>query len=265
MSRARRHLHRLLPAVGSASLLFAAPALAQPEPPPVEQALSSGVRGRIVDADTGEPIPDVIITVVGRRARAITADDGTDQLDLPRGTDTLRFAGDLYQRQRLRGVVVRARGITTVDLRLGEEEIEEVVVIAPPDTGSAAVQTVRRRKRATVSDAISSEQISRSADSNASDAAKRMVGATIQDGRYVVLRGLGGRYSLTLLNGVPLPSPDPDVPAAPLDLFPASLLANLTVNKTFSPDMPASFAGGALSIETRSFPSKFTLKIRGGL
>lgn len=275
MSRA---LHRSLCSSIALSLtaLAIAPAHAQPdtpspppdepgEPAPREDDLASGVRGRIVDADTGLPISDVIVTVVGNPARAITDADGVYQLALPRGTYTLRFAGDLYQRQRVRGVIVRARGITTVELRFAEDEIEEVVVVAPPDTGSDAVQVVRRRKRATVSDAISAEQIQRSADSNASDAAKRMVGATIQDGRYVVLRGLGGRYSLTLLNGVPLPSPDPDVPAAPLDLFPAALLANLTVTKTFSPDMPGNFAGGALSIETRSFPAKFTLKVKGGL
>jgi len=250
----------------------AAPAQAQPTdtppvaPPPSPGAeLASGVRGRIVDSDTGAPLADIRVTVVGQAAATTTDAAGTYQLALPRGTYTLRYAGDFYQRQRVRGVTVRAGGITQVDLRLSEEELEEVVVTAPPDATTDAVQVVRRRKRATVSDAISAEQIQRSADSSASDAAKRMVGATIQDNRYVVLRGLGGRYSLTLLNGVPLPSPDPDVPAAPLDLFPAALLANLTVTKTFSPDMPGNFAGGALSIETRSFPTRFTLKVKGGL
>src|SRR5262249_18982740 len=72
------------------------------------------------------------------------------------------------------------------------------------------------------------------------------------------------RYSIALLNGVPIPSPDPDLPTAPLDIFPAALLANLNVAKTFSPDMPGNFAGGALMIETRDFPTKFTLKLRVG-
>ncbi|HMG55689.1 MAG TPA: TonB-dependent receptor plug domain-containing protein, partial [Kofleriaceae bacterium] len=116
-----------------------------------------------------------------------------------------------------------------------------------------------------MSDAISAQQIARSPDSNAADAAKRMVAATIQDNRYIVIRGLGGRYSTTLLNGVPLPSPDPDVPAAPLDLFPASLITNLTVNKTFAPDMPGNFAGGALGIETRSYPTKLLFRAKVGV
>lgn len=242
----------------------------EPEPP-IEEAppipvpvVKTGVTGTIVDSDTGEPLADVLIEVVDSDETSVTDQHGKFSLRLDPGTYTLRVAGELYQRHRIRGVVVR-RGLTEVNVKLSAEAIEEVIVIAPPDTASDAVQVVRRRKRATVSDAISAEQISRSPDSNASDAAKRMVGATIQDGRYVVIRGLGGRYSLTLLNGVPLPSPDPDVPAAPLDLFPAALLANLTVTKTFSPDAPANFAGGALSIETRSFPSKFTLKVKSGL
>lgn len=236
----------------------------EPAPEPDRARPTTGITGSIVDSQTGEPIADVVIEVVGSDEVGITDARGRFDLRLRPGTYTLRIAGELHQRHRVRGVVVR-RGVTQLDIKLSSQAIEEIVVTAPPDTATEAVQVVRRRKRATVSDAISAEQMSRSPDSSASDAAKRMVGATIQDGKYVVIRGLGGRYSLTLLNGVPLPSPDPDVPAAPLDLFPAALLANLTVTKTFSPDTPANFAGGALSIETRSFPSKFTLKLRTGV
>jgi outer membrane receptor protein involved in Fe transport len=237
----------------------------QPEVEQEPARPTTGIIGTIRDASTGEPLADVLIEVVGNPDEVgVTDAKGRYDLRLKPGTYTIRIAGELHQRHRVRGIVVR-RGVTQVDIKLSAEAVEEVVVVAPPDTATEATQVVRRRKRATVSDAISAEQISRSPDSSASDAAKRMVGATIQDGRYVVIRGLGGRYSLTLLNGVPLPSPDPDVPAAPLDLFPAALLANLTVTKTFSPDTPANFAGGALSIETRSFPSKFTLKLRTGI
>ena len=97
-----------------------------------------------------------------------------------------------------------------------EETIEVYDTI---DTRKSSAVLAERRAAATVSDAISAGQISRSPDSNASDAAKRMVAATIQDNRYIVMRGLGGRYSLTLLNGVPLPSPNPDVPSAPLEQY----------------------------------------------
>ena len=88
-----------------------------------------------------------------------------------------------------------------------------------------------------------------------------MVSVTILDGKYVVLRGLEGRYVQTLLNGVVLPSPEPDRNAVPLDLFPTALLANLTVIKSYSAELPGQFGGGALLIETNSYPEQFELKV----
>jgi outer membrane receptor protein involved in Fe transport len=85
------------------------------------------------------------------------------------------------------------------------------------------------------------------------------VGASIVGGQYLFARGLGGRYTNVRLNGVPLPSTDPDLPGFQLDLFPASLLSALTITKTFSPDMPGDFAGGSLNVETRGFPESFKL------
>lgn len=83
-------------------------------------------------------------------------------------------------------------------------------------------------------DSIGAQEIARTPDSSAGDAVKRVPSATIVDGKYVFLRGLGGRYALTLLNGTQMPSPEPDEPSVPLDLFPVSLLANLNVLKTDS-------------------------------
>ena len=111
-------------------------------------------------------------------------------------------------------------------------------------------------------DAVSAQEISRSPDSSAGDAVKRVVSATVVGGRYVFVRGLGGRYSTTLLNGVVLPSPDPDSSAVPLDLFPAALVANLTVVKSYTPDLPGAFAGGDLVIQTNSYPTDFELKVK---
>src|SRR5690606_5585661 len=75
------------------------------------------------------------------------------------------------------------------------------------------------------------------------------------------IRGLGGRYTLVLLNGVQLPSTDPDVPSVDLDLFPTSVIENLHITKAFQPDLPGNFAGGALDIRTVRFPREFTFEI----
>jgi len=236
-------------------------------PKPSEAPLSADkgrISGVVVDAKTSEPVIEAQVSVVGTKWKTRTDVDGRYTLTLPAGSYELRVWYELYQARRISQIVVEAGQNVTVDVQLGSDQsaVQEVVVTARADSTSDAVQLLRRRRAATVGDAISAEQIARSPDSNASDAAKRIVAATVQDNRYIVIRGLGGRYSLALLNGVQLPSPDPDVPAAPLDLFPAALLANLNVAKSFSPDMPGNFAGGAISLESRSFPSKFTFKAR---
>ena len=224
------------------------------------------VRGTVVDGQTGEGLIEAQITVVKTGKKVLTDIDGNYRVNLPPGVYDLRIFAELRPARRIANVKVQKGKVTHIDVALGSGDekvaVQEVEVVAAPDIATEAVQVVRRQKSAVVSDGISAQQIARSPDTSASDSIKRVVAATVQDNRYVVIRGLGGRYSATLLNGVGLPSPDPDTPAAPLDLFPAALLANLTVAKSFSPDMPGNFAGGILLIETRDFPSKFTLTLR---
>jgi hypothetical protein len=239
------------------------------DPPAPAPAPVATIHGRVLDASTQEGLPAAAIRVLGARSQSLAAElDGTYTLTLEPGTYTLVFSTPEYVDQR-RTVTVAGAQTVALELALAPAprsgKAETIEVYSAIDTRKDSAVLAERRAAATVSDAISAQQIARSPDSNASDAAKRVVAATIQDNRYIVIRGLGGRYSTTLLNGVPLPSPDPDVPAAPLDLFPAALVTNLTVHKTFAPDMPGNFAGGALGIETRSYPTRFLFKARLGL
>ena len=228
------------------------------------------LHGQILDADSQLGLAAATIHVVGPDGpHEVTAElDGSYTLNLAPGSYTLEASTADYVAQR-RTITITAAQPLTLDLALAPTPrtgtTETIEIYSAIDTGKDAAVLAERRSSATVSDAISAQQIARSPDSNAADAAKRMVAATIQDNRYVVIRGLGGRYSTTLLNGVPLPSPDPDVPAAPLDLFPAALVTNLTVHKTFAPDMPGNFAGGALGIETRMYPTSFLFKAKLGV
>lgn len=143
-----------------------------------------------------------------------------------------------------------------------EDAVMEVVVEAEADLSRAAVQMERRRRAPVVMDAVSGEEMSKTPDSSAADAMKRVVGASIVEGKYIVVRGFGGRYNATLLHKVVVPSPEPDLPAVPLDLFPSSLLASMSVAKTATPDLPASFAGGTLLLDTRQYPKEFKFDLR---
>ena len=245
-------------------------ATAEPAPEPPAAVEPGVISGHVLDQETQVGMPGVSIHVTGTSGEQTIGSeiDGGFNIKLPPGSYTIEFATpDRVTQSKTvtlaAGQTVPLELVLAIEVKVGKSETIEVV--GTIDTHKASAVLAERRAAATVSDAVSAEQISRSPDSNASDAAKRMVAATIQDNRYIVIRGLGGRYSTTLLNGVPLPSPDPDIPAAPLDLFPAGLITNLTVHKTFSPDLPGNFAGGALGIETRSYPTKFQLKAKIGM
>lgn len=212
--------------------------------------------GVVVDAQTAEGVFDAQVAVVGRKEVATADIDGRFRLELPPGTYSLRVFYELYSARRVQNIVVAAGGIERVDVALAADEgaVETVEIEATPDRSSREAQLVLRRNAPRMGDALSAQEIARTPDKNAADAAKRIVGATIVSDRYLFVRGLGDRYTNAQLNGATLPSPEPDRQAVPLDLFPAVALSDLTVTKTFTPDIPGDFAGGSLSITTREPP-----------
>ncbi|MCP3099137.1 TonB-dependent receptor [Myxococcus sp. K15C18031901] len=225
----------------------------------------TGIFGKVVDETSKEGLIEATVKVVtGADKQVLTDLDGHYKVALPPGKYDLRVFYDVYQGRRITGVVVTQGKATQLDVALSADvgAVQEVVVEARADRRAEGALLQERKKAAAVSDAISAQEISRTPDSSASDAVKRVVSATVVDGRYVLLRGLGGRYSTTLLNGALLPSPEPDEPSVPLDLFPTSLLANLNVVKSYTADLPGSFGGGTLLIETNTYPSQFEFKPR---
>ena len=139
--------------------------------------------------------------------------------------------------------------------------IEEVVVQASRLKGSASAVIDERKNQAFVADILGADQISRTGDGDAAAALRRVTGLTLVDGKFIYVRGLGERYSSTQLNGATVPSPDPTRTVIPLDLFPAEIIESLSVQKSFSPSMPASFGGGNVDIRLKTIPSDFVLTV----
>ncbi|HZI02857.1 MAG TPA: carboxypeptidase regulatory-like domain-containing protein, partial [Archangium sp.] len=183
----------------------------------------TGIYGQVTDAQTKETLIEATVKLVtGGQKSVLTDIDGNYRLALPPGKYDLRVFYDVYEGRRITGVIVEQGKATKLDVQLSADAgaVQEVVVEARADRRAEGAILQERKKAAAVSDAISSQEIARTPDSNASDAVKRVVSATVVGGRYVLLRGLGGRYSTTLLNGAILPSPEPDEQAVPLDIFP---------------------------------------------
>jgi outer membrane receptor protein involved in Fe transport len=229
----------------------------------------TGVQGQVVSRKPKKVLPDAPVLAKGKEdgklRSTITDERGRYRLYLPPGKYTLRSYYDLYHGARWDDIAVTRGKLSRVNFILDpisekDAGVEEQEVVYLADTSSEAAQLNIRKETVSVQDAISAEEISRAGDSTASGAVKRVVGVTIDDDGRVIIRGLGGKYNRTLLNGIPIPGVDPDVPSVKLDIFPADIVSNLAVVKTPVPDLPGNFAGGLLLIETSSFPQDFLLK-----
>ena len=128
-------------------------------------------------------------------------------------------------------------------------ELDEVVVL-----GRYIPQP--NRESSEVAAFLTAEDLQRTGDSSAAAALTRVTGLTVVEGRFIYVRGLGERYSSALLNGSPLPSPEPLQRVVPLDLFPSNILEGVTVQKTYSSNFPGEFGGGIIDLRTISAPSE---------
>ncbi len=146
-----------------------------------------------------------------------------------------------------------------------ESTIEEVVTTGSRLQGSAAAVVQERKNQAFVADILGAEQLSRSGDSDAASALRRVTGLTLVDGKFIYVRGLGERYSSARINGASIPSPDLTRNVIPLDIIPSTIIESMAVQKVFSPSMPAAFGGGNIDIRTRSLPDDFVFSVEAGV
>ncbi|MGQ0712206.1 MAG: TonB-dependent receptor domain-containing protein [Gemmatimonadaceae bacterium] len=222
------------------------------------QTLAGRIVGRIVDAETGRGIPDAGIQVVGTTMGSVSGVEGRYSLPMiPAGTVTIQVRLLGYQPKTVTGLQLDTGATLEQDISLSPAtvQLETQVVTADVERGSVNAALDAQRNAIGIVNAITSEQIQKSPDGDAAQAVQRVSGVTVQDGKYVYVRGLGERYTTASLNGARIPSPEPEKRLVPLDLFPAGLLQTVTTSKTFTPDQPGDFSGASLEIRTREFPA----------
>ncbi len=234
-----------------------APGVGDPEAPAaaVDAGPTATLGGQVVDAD-GAPVAGAEVFVRGRAEAARTDAAGRFALTLP--ADARVDLSVVHPRYRAGKVADAPVGGPALTVRLVAKglSLDDFVVTAPFVEGGIAGLTAERRASGDVVDVVGAEQMSRAGDSDAASALKRVTGLTIVGGRYIYVRGMGERYASTLLNGAALPSPEPERRVVPLDLFPTGVLGAVVVQKTWSPDLPAEFGGGAVLLRTRRVPEE---------
>lgn len=146
---------------------------------------------------------------------------------------------------------------------------EEVEVSVPGGGGEIVVTGTRDRNVVKSSDQVisvlSTAEIARTGEGNIAGALARVTGLSVVGSGYVYVRGLGDRYSLALLNGSPLPSPEPLKRVVPLDLFPSGVISSSVVQKSYSVNFPGEFGGGVINLTTKSVPKDAFLTVGGSI
>ena len=214
--------------------------------------------GRIFNTKN-EPIAGVSVQIVDGMGTSTNV-EGRYSLDLVQGKKyVIEFSGVGYTTKKVSDVEVGA-GI--------DNELDIVLEVATQSLGGITVVATSRRQESTaallnfqknntsLSSGIAADFIKRTPDKNTGEILRRVSGASIQDNKYVIIRGLSDRYNQALINDALMPSSEPDKKAFSFDIIPSAMVDNIIINKTATPDLPGEFAGGLIQINTKDIPTK---------
>jgi len=227
-------------------------------------AQTGSIKGVITDKKTKETIIGANVYLEGTTIGSTTNLDGQYEIkNVKSGVYTVIVSFISYKQQRFQKVKVSVNQPTTVNAQLEESitTISEVVVSGTrkKDTEISMISSIKNSDA--VVSGVSSQQIAKSTDKDASEVVRRIPGVTIIDDRFIVVRGLNERYNTVSLNGATTPSSESDVKAFSFDVIPSNAIDRILVFKTPSPELPADFAGANIQIVSKNIPDKNVFSI----
>jgi outer membrane receptor protein involved in Fe transport len=228
---------------------------------PARGGMAGRIVGRVIDSQTGKGLVGVMLQVRASGIGTLSGIDGRYVLNnVPSGTVALRAESLGFSPKVVTDVSVPPSGAVeqNVSMEPAAIALSAIEVSAGAERGSVSRALDVQRTATSIVNSITAEQISRSPDGDAAAAMQRVSGVTVQDGKFVFVRGLGERYTTTSLNGARIPSPEPERKVVPLDMFPTGLLQTITTSKSFTPDLSGDFSGALVDIQTREFPATRT-------
>ena len=214
--------------------------------------------GKVVN-DKNEALTGVSIKVVG--AGGTTTDvEGRFSLSLSAGKKhELEFSAVGYASKKINDIEVGEKldNELNIVLEVASQNMETVVVRATTRRQESTASLLNFQKSNTsLSSGLAADFIRRTPDKNTGEVLKRVSGASIQDNKFVIIRGLSDRYNQALINDAVMPSSEPDKKAFSFDIIPSVMIDNIIINKTATPDLPGEFAGGLVQINTKDIPTR---------
>ncbi len=231
---------------------------------------TGNLTGKITDETNNQPLTRATVKIIELSRTFVAESDGTYHAgSIKPGKYSLEVSFVGYLPKKITEAEILAGQVTTVNISLtpqGSSLSSVTVTTVSAKRENLNSLLITRRNAAVVSDGISADMIKRSPDKNTSDVLKRVSGTSVQDNKYVVVRGMNDRYNEALLNGIILPSSEPDRKTFAFDIFPSEVVDNITIYKSASPELPGSFAGGLVQVTTKDIPDRsfFSLKVAGG-
>jgi TonB-dependent receptor len=222
------------------------------------------LRGFVSDRDFGGAVSGVAITVIETGAKVQSDENGNFSVSLPAGRYTVVIVKEGFVRQVRTDVLVAEGQLATLEVELiGEyEDMDEFVVREIELGGGEAALLTLRLESPQLLDSVGAEILSRSGASDAAAALLLVPGASVQDGKYAVIRGLPDRYVSAQLDGVRLPTADAERRAVQLDQFPTAVIESVQVSKTFTPDQQGDASGGAVNIDLKDIPEETSIQLK---
>lgn len=219
------------------------------------------LKGKITDEKTGETLVGVTISIPELKTVAAFSDeDGDFELKVPDGTYTVQVRYMGYVTKEVSDVKIETGTITPMKLAIKEESktnvLKDVVVRSSLKKETMNALYIAQKNSASVSDGISAEAIKKSPDKSTGEVLKRVSGTTIQDNKFVIIRGLTDRFNTALIDNSFLPSTEANRKAFSFDIIPSTLIDNIVISKSGTPDLPGDFAGGVINILTKEIPDK---------
>lgn len=238
--------------------------LIKQQQPDTKTNITGIVYGQVLDSKSGDPV--IGATIKAGNTGTVTDVKGEYRLTLPVGIYTVGISFIGYTSKQVRGVEIKKETPFQLAITLNAQKgtLKGVEVVASAKSESIAALYTRQKNNVAISDGISAEQIRRTPDNNVAQVLKRVSGLTVQDNKFVTVRGMSERYNNVLLNGSSLPSTEPNRRNFAFDIIPSNLIDNVIVNKTATPDLPGEFTGGLVQVNTIDIPKENFLQVSAG-
>ncbi|MBB6463191.1 TonB-dependent receptor [Flammeovirga kamogawensis] len=229
-------------------------------------AQNGTISGTVIDAESGEEIIGASVIIKGTTIGASTDVFGKFSFNAAEGSHTIIASFIGYQTaSKLINISTNSTQQLSFSLQVDAQELEAVEIIAKANTESAQALMVERKNADVMLQSIGAEEMSVKGISDVEGAMTQISGVTKVNGKGLFVRGLGDRYNNATMNGLPIPSTNPDLKMIPLSIFPSDIVKNISVSKTASPELYGDFAGANVDIKLKDYPDDpfFTVGVSG--